>query len=120
MQLTTVNHFNTKFSVSLPDPEKVDVVRNVEFTAKFKCPPQSKDSIQKLRDLQEEEGSYGFLEKILIDIESNLNDLKTTDENGEPITLLECFKQNMILSNYAIGAYWDVVNKGLRGKNSKR
>jgi len=120
MQLTTVNYFTTKFNVSLPDPEKADVARNIEFTAKFKSTPQSKDLIQKLKDLQEEEGNYGFLEKILIDIKSNIDDLKTTDEEGNSITLLECFKQNMILSGYAIDAYWNVVNKGLRGKNSKR
>lgn len=119
MKLAVVNHVSTKFTVYIPDSEKADVFKPVEFVGKFKCLPQNKNSEEKIRELLEESGLYGFLETVLLDVEPT-TEFTVVDENGNPLSLVEGFKQNTILAKAVFNTYLELLNKGTKGKNSKR
>lgn len=119
MKLSVVNTVSTKFTVYIPDEEKADVVKPMEFIGKFKCLPQSEDSEQKVRDLMNERGLYGFIETILLSVES-VGEFNIFDEEGNKLPLLEGFKQNTILAKAAFATYLELLDKGIKGKNSKR
>ena len=120
MKMTVSQTFLVMAIASIPDPEKINTFKRLEFTCRFKTGTNDPIELSSVKTLQREEGNYGFLGKLLVSVEFKNKDIEFEDEDGEAMEPLEWVKRNKIAGSAASLAYWDVINKDIDTKNSKR
>ena len=119
MRYTVVQTFKTKAVASMPDPEKPSVFRKLEFTCEFQShsnDPTVRDELQKR---QREDGAFAFLDSQLKGVQF-VGEHEFEDVDGSLIEPLDFVKKNQICASAAILAFWDVINRDVEAKNSKK
>lgn len=119
-KLSLVQTFATKFTSQIPDSDKPGVVRKYDFIVRFKLYPQTEEVTEQLRKIQDDRGNYGFLDHVLDRVVELPRDVELVDENDAEISPEEWIKQHLIVQSDAVMAFWEVVNKGVLEKNSKK
>ncbi len=105
---------------SIPDPEKVNTFKRLEFTCRFKSGENSPEAVDEAKRLQREQGNFGFLDQHLESVTFKIADIEFVDADGQAIEPIEWVKRNKNAGSAASLAYWDVINKDVDAKNSKR
>lgn len=123
-RLSLVANFATKFASQLPDPEKPGVFRRHEFLARYKLFPQTQELKVELERIQEDKGTHGFLDHVMVSVEYlgplKPDEMEFVDENDSVVPLDLFVKSHIIIQQDALVAFWDTVNKGVEEKNSKK
>jgi hypothetical protein len=119
MKLSVVATFAENVNFSMPDPERPGVCRVVKFKARYRTVDASAEGKAKLEKIQEEEGLYGFLDKVLDSVEFD-EGIEFEGANGETIAGLEFVKSSQLAQGPAAMKFWEVINKDVEAKNSKR
>jgi hypothetical protein len=118
-KFSVISYFTAHAKASMPDPEKPNSFRPLEFDCKFKTSSNDPDSRESLRKKEREDGPYAFLDSQLLEVKYK-GEFEFTDEDGSPLTDIEFTKRNQITCTAAILAFWDVVGRDVEAKNSKR
>lgn len=121
-RLSLVAPFVRKFTIQFPDPEKDNQFRKYEFEGKFKMFPSTEDMRTELERMQKEKGMRGFLDEVMLDVKliRPTEGLEFVDDNDEEMPLMEWIKTNIIAQQDATMAFWEVINKSVEEKNSRK
>jgi hypothetical protein len=118
--ISTTRLFPAIAVASLADQEKVGVFRQIKFTCRFELQSNEPTSHDEQDRIVREQGLFGVLDKRLKSVEFENKSLSFVDGNGEPLDPLEFVKQDAVFGAAANIAYWNVVNKDVEAKNSKK
>jgi hypothetical protein len=118
--ISTTRLFPALAVASLADEEKVGVFRQIKFTCRFELQSNEPTSFDEQDRLVRERGLFGILDQRLKSVEFENKTLKFQGANGEDLEPLEFVKQDAVFGAAANIAYWNVVNKDVEAKNSKK
>lgn len=119
MKLTVTQTFAALARASIPNPDKPGVFQPVEFTCRFRSQSNEPTRRAELQRKQKEDGLHAFLSDVLDSVEFK-GEVEFEDETGQACTAIEWVKRNQFGGAAASLAFWDVVNRDVEAKNSKR
>jgi hypothetical protein len=120
MKFSLVPTFPAVAHMSWPDESKPGVVRKFAFDCRFKAVSNDPAAREELERKQNEEGGvYGLLEQVLVSVKLP-DTIEPVDEDDQPMEALDWVKRNAIAGSAAAVAFWDVINRDVEAKNSKR
>lgn len=120
MKFSVVQTFAALARASMPDAEKPGVFRPLEFTCRFKSRSNEPSQRDELHRKQKEDGVYAFLDEVLEGVTFKQEGLEFEDVDGSALEPIEWVKRHQIAGAAASLAFWDVVNRDVEAKNSKR
>jgi hypothetical protein len=95
------------------------VFRTYEFPTKYRTYPSTQEKRDELQKLQDERGLNAFLDEVVVSVDAP-KDVDLVDEDDAPLTATEWAKRHMIVQGDLATNFWEVINKGVIEKNSKR
>lgn len=120
MKFSVSQTFPAVVRASIPDAEKPGVFRRVEFTARFRSQSNEPERRDELHRKQHEDGLYALLGEVMESVEFKQSGLEFEDLDGSPLEPIEWVKRNQFAGGAASLAFWDVINRDVEAKNSKR
>lgn len=121
-RLSLSRTFVRNFTSQIADPEKNNIWKTLEFEGKFKTFPQNDDMRTELERIQKEKGLHGFLDHVMVDCKllKPTEGIELTNELDEEISVIDWVKSDITVQQDAVFAFWEVVNKGVEEKNSRK
>lgn len=119
MKFSIVPTFSAKATMSWPSEEDPGQFRRFDFDCRFKAIENSPEARAELQRKQDEDGIYAFLDEVLSSVKLP-EIIEPVDEHDAAMDPLEWVKRNAFAGAAASIAFWDVVNRDLEAKNSKR
>jgi hypothetical protein len=119
MKFSVTPTFPSMAQMSWPDADKPDVFRRYDIECRFKAGSNDPEAKAEMERKQLENGTYAFLNEVLVSVQLPAT-IEPVDDNDAPMDPLEWVKTNPLAGGAAIVAYWNVINRDLEAKNSKR
>ena len=119
-ELKMVQTIPATLKIFFPDEEKEGVGKVFDFKVRYKTYPQTPETKSKLEEMRVEKGESGFLEEVVEGVEGPSGVTFGKHEDGSDIDARYFLCHHLICQGEATNRFWEIVNKGVIEKNSKR